>query len=445
MDAVRTWLPRSFALAALALYLAIAPVGLSLPSAVEAATLATTLGVPAPLAAALSPLVAMLGKAAALLPLGPLPYRLALVSAICAGLAVLWTMRLCLLLAPESDRHALVGAATTGALLALSAVFVRQATMLSVAAPMVALMAGGLLLIGRVAGGGDARWGLGLALVCGLGLATGAQFWLVAGPALALCGVRFYRGARWPLLAPLVMIGAAVSAYGYVPVRAQALSSDTAADTAPVTLSALTQHLDAGPAPTLSPTLTVDVGTLGDRVELVADHLGPFAPLAALFGLVVLLRQRRHRWLGAALLVLGAGDAIGVLWLYPEQLIAWRAGAPLALAVALWAGLGIAALSRWMQLAGPFVAAVAALIMVAPVALVSLSAVAKGAERAAAGTGRALAEEALEGAPSRISDAPGAQLLAPLVRYLRAVEGARPDLDESGTPSSADHETTPDP
>src|SRR5690606_37125692 len=93
------------------------------------------------------------------------------------------------------------------------------ATVAEVYAPAAALMAGALVLVDRVARGGDARQGLALAMVAGLGLGVHVSFALLGAPVIALMALRLYRGARWPLLAPLLVVAIAGALYAYLPVR----------------------------------------------------------------------------------------------------------------------------------------------------------------------------------------------------------------------------------
>jgi hypothetical protein len=455
VDDVRTWLPRCLAMAAFMLYVMAAPPGFYWLDPAELSAAVVTLGVPGPTG---FPLYCIVAKAASLVPVGELAFRIELVSAVCAALAVFWITRLVFELC-RGDGHALVGAAVAGTLLAVSAVFLRQATVAGVYAPGAALLAGGLLLLDRVSRGGDARWGLALALLCGLGLALHTGAWLLGPVAVALMGVRLYRGARWPLLAPLVALAMAGAAIAYLPVRSASGRAAVLDRGHPEQANALLAHLSVRggrSAPEaqngdqngdqnggeIRGEIHDDIGALeaersGPGIEVlvedIADQVGPLAPLAALLGLVWLARQRRSRWPAAALIAIGAGDLLYALWVNPTGQTEWQNGVPLALAVSAGAGAGVAWLSRFLRSAGPFAGAVAGVLLVVPPALVSVPAVwPASAPGEAPGHGRdvprAWAEAALAATPPRglalvQSDSTVAGLL-----YLTEVEQARPDV-----------------
>ncbi len=435
VEDARRWLPRGVALAAFMLYIMAAPPGFYWLDSAELTAAAVALGVAHPTG---FPLYCIVARAAAFVPLGELAFRVELLSAVCAALAVFWTTRLVLDLCRD-DMHALVGAAVAGTLLALSAVFLRQATVAEVYAPGAALLAGGLVLLEQVSRGGDARWGLALALVCGLCLAMHVSTWLLGPVALALMGVRLYRGARWPLLAPLVALAMAGAAIAYLPVRSASGHVGVLDWGHPDQLDRLSDHLSAQRIRNaFSDQMGVVEGAqvapqVASLVEESADQLGPIAPLAALFGLGWLARQRRSRWVAAALAVIGAGDVIYTLWVNPMGQADWQNGVPLALAVSICAGAGVAWLSRFLRAAGPFVAAVAGVLLVLPPAVVSLPAVwqasaPSGEPADSPDAPRAWAEAALAVTPPRglalvQTDSTAAGLL-----YLTEVEGARPDV-----------------
>jgi tetratricopeptide (TPR) repeat protein len=434
VDDARTWLPRCLAMAAFMLYVMAAPPGFFWLDSAELSAAAVAMGVPHPTG---FPLYCIVARAASLVPVGELAFRIELVSAVCAALAVFWVTRLVLELC-RGDGHALVGATVAGTLLALSAVFLRQATVAEVYAPSAALLAGGLLLLERVSRGADARWGLALALVCGLALALHVSAWLIGPVAVALMGVRLYRGARWPLLAPLVALAMAGAASAYLPVRSAGGGAPVLDWGHPDRASTLLGHLSAQ---RIRSAFDDEIGALeqerlAPRIEAliddVADHVGPIAPLAALLGLVWLARQRRSRWPAAALIVIGAGDLLYALWVNPMGQTDWQNGVPLALSVSAGAGAGVAWLSRFLRSAGPFVGAVAGVLLVVPPALVSVPAVwpasAPGGSAGLEDAPRAWAEAALAATPPRglalvQYDSTAAGLL-----YLTEVEHARPDV-----------------
>jgi hypothetical protein len=421
-------------MAAFMLYVMAAPPGFYWLDSAELSAAAVGLGVPR---ATGFPLYCILARAAAFVPLGELAFRVELLSAACAALAVFWTTRLVIELC-RGDGHALVGAAVAGTLLATAAVIVRQATVAEVYAPGAALLAGGLLLLDHVSRGGDARWGLALALVCGLSLGAHASAWLLAPVAVTVMAVRLYRGARWPLLAPLVALAMAGAALAYLPVRSA--SGPAMLDRGhPATAGALLAHVAGRQGGADAQEHGGHVGEAGagadagaESIEDMGDQVGPLAPLAAVFGLVWLARQRRSRWLAAALAVIGLGGVLFVLWGDSPGRSEWQHGVPLAVAVAVCAGAGVAWLSRFLRAAGPFAGAVAGVLLVVPSALVSLPAVwpasGPGADRGVPDVPRAWAEAALAATPPRGLTVVQEGSMAAGMLYLTEIERARPDV-----------------
>lgn len=431
VDAARTWLPRGLALAAFALYVLSAPPGFYWLDSAELSAAAVRLGVAHPTG---FPLYCILARAAALIPLGELAFRIGLLSAGCAALCVFLVARLVCESCRE-DVHALVGATVAGALLAVSAVLLRQATVAEVYAPTAALLAAALVLLDRVARGADARWGLGLAVVCGLGLATHVTFALIGPLVIAVMAVRLYRGARWPLLALLVVVTITGALVAYLPVRSASGQAGALDWGQPDRVGRLLDHLSARH---IRGSFQEEMGAiegerLGPRIATLArdtaDQLGPFTPLAALLGLAWLARQRRSRWLAATLGALAAGDVLYALLINPMGQRDWQNGVPLALAASACAGAAVAWMSRTLGRAGPFVGAVAGLLLVLPAALVSLPAAwPASAPGGARDVPRAWSEAALAATPPRglalvQYDSTAAGLL-----YLTEVEGARPDV-----------------
>ncbi|ACY14973.1 protein O-mannosyl-transferase family [Haliangium ochraceum] len=451
MDAARTWLPRGLATAAFALYALLAPPGFYWLEAAERTTAAVALGT-APTPGA--PLYAILGKAATLLPIGSLGFRLTLLGALCAALAVLWSARLTCD-ACRNDVHGLVGAAITGLLLALSLSLVRHATAASVFAPCAALLAGGLYLFDQLTRSGDARGGLALAGLAGLALGLHPDAWLLIPPLLVLAGARLRRGARWPLLVPVVAITIGGALLVYLPLRQAANTDPERQRPAPSALRA--QLALAGDAPAPADTgeradaADSDAGTdtddagdadpqdsaLGVLLEDSADDLGPLWFLPVFAGLLWLSRQRRNRWLAVTLGALGCAAVVLALLHGPDPGDGRYASAPLSVIVAICAGVGIAWLSRALGRGGPFVGGFAALVLVLPPALVSLpSAAVSAAPEGRRELPRALGELALWPVPPRgvvrVYD-PGS---AASLRYLREIEAPRPDLSAPLLPAA---------
>ena len=201
-----SWGPRAVAMAGFAGYALLAPPGPSGPDSGELAAAGFRLGSPA---ATGYPLACMLAKLASLLPVGEIALRVHLLGAACAAAAMLWTARLVAAVGAgrgqEPGGAAVASGMAAALLLGVALGFARHAAVTDAAAPVAALLAATLLLFDRVARGGDARFGLLLALVVGLGWArmpvTACSSPL---PLLALLWIRLRRGARWPLVAPLV-------------------------------------------------------------------------------------------------------------------------------------------------------------------------------------------------------------------------------------------------
>ncbi len=434
-------MPRGLAVAVFGLYVVAAPPGFYWLDATELSVASAGLGVAPPTG---FPLLCVLGRAAAMVPVGELGFRVALVSAAAASLAVLWITRLSLELGAE-EPHGVIGAAIAGALVALSAGLARHGTVASPHALNAAVMAGSLLLLLRVARGAGARRGLALAAVCGLGMVSHLSFGLVALAALALFAVRFYRGARWPLLAPLMMLLVAAGLDAYLPVRAARAGAEVAAvadagghDSAqmsgasPDHLGGLAAHAVGWTSRPASADLAVVTAARGqggaELVEHVADQVGPFAILAAAFGLLWLARQRRTRWLAGAVLVLGLGDLGLGAWFGAGALAGGSAGIPLALAAAVCAGAGVAWLSRYLGRAGPFAGAVVGVLVLVPPGLLAGAEVwPASAPGGAPELPRAWAEAALAAPPRAVVVVPD-RVEAAGLEYLRGVERARPDL-----------------
>lgn len=178
------------------------------------ATASATLGVPHPTG---FPLYTLLGHAAMLLPIGNLASRLALLSALCSGLAAFCCVAL---LRYERASRAIPAAVAT--LLAFSCVptLAIHARVPEVYALQLGLTCAGLLCLKRLWDTGDTRYFRGLALICGLGLANHALFrgmapvLLVA--ALSVPATRRPRELLWAVL----MIAVGLIPYAYLPMAA---------------------------------------------------------------------------------------------------------------------------------------------------------------------------------------------------------------------------------
>ena len=437
MDQAHRWAPRVVAVLAFALYALAAPPGYFWLDSAELSAASLGLGIAHPTG---FPLYCVVVKLASLIPIGELAFRVNLLSAVSAALAVLWVGRLVsdVCRPPESEAAApavaeliavvaAVGAALT---LALSLTFFRQATVAEVYAPGAALLAATLLLFNRVAHGGGARDGLLLAVVAGLGLAMHTTYMLVGLPLVALFTVRLFRGARWPLAAPLLVVLVAGGTYLYLPVRAAAgvpapLQWDDTSTSSGFVAHATGERIRRAYSEEMQSTVGARVASnAADFATDVIDQL-LLALLAAGAGLLWLLRRRHRRWLGGTLLFLLSGDAVYSFWLNPMGIVDLQNGVPLALAVSVSAGCGLAWLGRALGRGGPFIAAAAAVVVVVPVAMVSWRPVwaASAGDLPRAWAQAALDETAPGGVVMVVNDSSAAGLI-----YMTTIEAARPDV-----------------
>ncbi len=414
------------AAASFAGYALIAPAGPTWLDSGEIGAAAVQLGSPHPTG---FPLQIALARLVTLLPVGELAFRLHLVSAAAAALA----LALVAALVAEvggNRRAACVAGAAAALLVGVSLTFARQASVAEVYAPTAALLAGGLYLYDRVARGADARWGLGLALVAGLGFGAHLSFRLLLGlPIALLLFVRLRRGARWPLLAPVVAVAAAAAVHLLLPVRSATGRTAEVDWGHPRSAAALLDHataaeIRAGHEEEMLPAEPLVVRDNARRVLAgAADQLGGLALLAALLGAVYLARDRRSRWLLAALAVVAVGDALYAVALNPMGIADRQNGVPLALAVGVLAGMGLVWLGRFAGRAGPFAAAAAGAIIAVGPALVAWPALAPAGDAA-----RRFAEAALDRAPARAVLLTRSDSLSAGVLFLQVAEQARPDV-----------------
>lgn len=426
MDPVRRWTPRLVAVAGFSSYALAAPPGPAWLDAGEIGAASFQLGSPHPTG---FPLEIALAKLMTLLPVGELAFRLHLVSAAAAAIALALVAAL-VAEAGGNGRAACVGGAAAALLVGVSLTFARQASTTEVYAPTAALLAGGLYLYDRVARGADARWGLALALVAGLAFGVHVSFRLLLGlPILFLLFVRLRRGARWPLLAPVVAVAAAAAVQLCLPVRS-ATGRTAAVDWGhPRSAAGLIDHVTAAEirashGDEMLPHEPMVVREHAARfLGEVADQLGALALLAAVLGAIHLARDRRSRWLLGALVAVAVGDALYAIALNPMGIADGQNGVPLALAVGVLAGMGLVWLGRFAGRAGPYAAAGAgAILAVAPV-MVSWPALASGGDAP-----RRFAEAALDGAAPRAVLLTHSDSLSAGVLFLQVAEGARPDV-----------------
>lgn len=419
-DVVRRWTPRAALLAGFAAYALLAPPGpYWLDDSGELGAAAFQLGSPHPTG---FPLYLALAKLATLVPIGELAFRLHLLSAAAAAVA-LYLVAALVAEVGGNRRASCVAGAAAALLLGVTLTFARQASVAEVHALTAALLAAALYLYDRVARGGEARFGLGLALVAGLGMGAHPSFRLLfALPLVLLLFVRLRRGARWPLLVPVVAVAAAAAVHLVLPVRS-ATGRTAAVDWGhPRRAGALVAHVGAAEIHAAEGLPEVRREDAAVFLGGVGDQLGSLAVLAALVGAVFLARDRRSRWLLFALAAVVAGDALYAIARGPIE-----SGVPLLLGACVLAGAGLVWLGRFAGLAGGFAAAGAgAILLVGPV-MVSWPALAPVGEGP-----RRVAEAALDAAPPR-SVVPAAGVL-----FLQVTEGARPDVMRQPVSSAAD-------
>lgn len=420
MAAVRLFsLERVVFVAAFALFVAAAAPGLYLRDAGELTTAAVTLGVAHPTGFALW---CLLGKTAALLPLGEAATRLACFSALGGALAACLACRAVRALAPGEPAAAAAGVAAA-ALLCAGLTFFRASTVTEVYAPTAAALALAIVLLARAIDG-DRRAGLLLALVGGLSLGLHAQLRLLVGPAAIVVALwRLRRGDRWPLAAPTaVALGAAVCAY--LPLRA---ARDPAADWShPRTLGAVAAHLSAARIrAAFADQMFHRVGPhLVEFVRLVEGQLGLVAILFALGGLAWLLAAPARRPLGLVLLVVLVGDALYSAAINPMAIDDLQDGHPTALVLAIAAGAGVLGAARRLgPRAAPWAAAVMAVLLCVPAALADVD----GKLGLGPEAGRWV-DAALAQAPPRALVLVESDDLAAGTTYEQYVAGARPDV-----------------
>jgi tetratricopeptide (TPR) repeat protein len=366
------------------------------------------------------PLFCMLGKLATFLPLGEVATRMSLLSAL-SGAVAAWALYRCV---RELTQMELAGAGAAAILLG-GLTFWKASTVAEVYAPTTAALALGLWLLVR-AEKGQARAGLLLALLGGLSLGLHAQLRILLGPPVALWALwRLRKGARWPLLGPLaIAVGAAVVAY--LPLRAAA--GPAANWSNPRTLGGVVRHLAAARirAAFADEMFTLDLRLLGERLSSfftqVEGQLGALVLLAAAVGLVWLIRNQRVVGLVTAFVLFG--DALYSAWINPMGMDDLQDGAPTAVALALCAGVGLAAAARrfpWR--AQPFAAGAIAAITLVPAVLSDVDAKLGLAFEADAYSRTALVE-----APPRATILATSDDLLAGSFYLQAVGGLRPDV-----------------
>jgi len=426
VEQARKWVPLGLAAVAFAVYALLTPPSVFWLDSGELSAAGAGLGIPHPTG---FPLYAVLARLASLVPIGEIAFRISLLSSLCAAVGVYLAARVVLLI--DEGLAGLVGAVIAGAVLAVSLLWMRQATVAEVYAPTGALLALTALLVVKVGAGADARTGLVLAVVAGLGLgAHGSYRLLVFAPVAVVLVLRLRHGAKWPLLAPALTFATAAALHAYLPLRSHATAA--ALDWGhPRTLAALMDHARAK---SILQSFEAEMFTTdSERVATAAstfaatvmDSLGPVALLLALVGLLWLPRRGRlGAWLAGTLVSWIAIDALYAVWVNPMGLVDLQNGTPLVLAASIVAGVGAIGLARFVGVLGPAVSAAAGAVAVI---IAGLNSVPSVAEARAGDTPLAWAEAVLEQAPAHAAIlVTGDSTAAPLL-YATTVMGARPD------------------
>lgn len=456
IERLRRWearLPVGLGLVAFALYVVSAAPGLYWLDSGELTAAGFTLGVAHPPG---FPLHTLLAKLFCLLPLGSVAFRVTLLSAASAAVAVGLAVALGQRLARAGGAEApsavrLIGGAASGCVLGLCHLFWRQATVAEVYSLGAALTLLSLWLLlgiledgrGRGSGARDPRLVLCLALVAGLAsLGAHPTYRILVLPTLGVLWLfALRRGGRHTRAVPAVFLLGGLVVLHLVAASDAGRLPDWAHATS---LGALWEHVMAGRIreASFSPLMW------SLRAEVVGPHLGaawegilaPFVgvalPLAGV-GAYRLLRgggagdgegRGPARTLGVALLVAGGGDFVYSVWVNPMGLVDLQNGILTVSCLAVLVGVGVASLATWIgRRSGRLAVAVAsvlALISALPSALDALPEKWSGAGYGAA----SWVDAALAQAPSRALVLTESDDLSAGLLYAQQVEGARPDL-----------------
>lgn len=438
LEKTNTWLPRCLGLLVFCWYLLAASPGFFWLDSAELSASAVGLGAAHPTG---FPLYLLLGKVASLLPIGELAFRINLLSAICAALAVFGVVRLIASLGKD-DWPTLIGAAGGGAALAFSFLFARQATVAEVYAPTAAFIVLTLYLFDKVVRGANADYGLSLAWIAGMGIALHPSYRMLMGiPLLVIFSVRLYRGARWPLLSPVVTSLSAFALHLYLPIRSATGRIALLDWGHPNTLSKTIDHANASEIrrafadEMMSMTPEIVNQHALTFFQQVVDSLGLLGLFAAVAGLVYLVVDRKTRWMGTTLVAILVIDSVYSVWINPMGLVDSQNGVPLLVALCIGAGVSVANFSKTTGLAAPFVSAALVFVIVIPPALVSVPTIGNGSN-----VPRDVSENTLELLPASIvflqsdSNAAGTS-------FLKVIEGARPDIATLIVPMLSDRQS----
>ena len=379
------------------------------------------------------PVYMMLVKLASLVPIGEIAYRVNLLSAACAGSCVGIVSWVVINATRSRGELASMGGALVAATgLASSLLFARHAVVAEVYVPNAAMLAAMFLCFERTARTGDRRWGLLLAVICGLGLGLHSSFRMVAPiPVAILLIIHLRRGSRWPLYAPLLALTIGAATHLYLPVRTAGPANSAIEWGHPRDLGAVIDHVTAKRirdsfsdqiASRNPEVVSVNADQFG---QAVFDGMGPVLPLIAMIGLVWAFARRRNRALAFALAIAVVVDVVYSVWINPMGLVDGQNGTNMAVAAAIATGLGAAFLLVRTRWAAPFVAMVLAVIACAGPALVTWGELADAASHEIP---RANIDGVAATAPPRTVILTQTDSLSAGLLFTTVVEGARPDV-----------------
>ncbi len=367
---------------------------------------AAGLGVPHPTG---FPLFCILGYAAHLIPIGSVPFKIALLSTLCnAGAAALVYRTLI-----DNRVPAWMAVAGVVSLVANYVVFL-NGSLAEVYSVTLLWLAGLFALLVRPA----PRWNFA-GFWTGLGLGAHVTFWMFAALVWVLTAAR---GRRWREFGQAVgwgVFGASIVAY--LPLAASRDPWLNWGD--PSSLGALIDHLSASSIRTsFSSEMLSGAGWTEHASAWLEAAGGPLWPLwAPLLGAGLWAPERRDVWLAAVSLLVV--DLTYATLINPMGLGELQNGTPGALALAFVAPLGLCGLGRRFGRA----AAVGGGTLVAT--MVAVGAIATGAQRApddlAGRWARLVLADPLPGSLTITAS----DHLAGHTIYLRGVEGYRVDLD----------------
>lgn len=437
--------PLAVGLASFLLLCWLGPSDVWLRDAGQLSAAAWTLGVPHPTG---FPVVMMLGRLATLVPVGPLAWKIALLSAACAATAAGLVAATALAVLPPSLRRTerLAVAAIAAAALLASPTWWLHAVAAEVYAPTaLALALGARLVVAAVAAEGAAR----LRLVALLGLLTGLSTGFhVTGPLLLAAMwaplLVAVRPRSRPLLAGIAAASAGSLVQGYLlaaaahdPWRNWGDPSTPARALAHATGSTIRRAFGETIGVTHPIVLQANLEAYGAQL---ADGLG-WALLLAGVGLAWCLRARGPaRALGGALALAWLADAAFTALVNPMGIVDRQTGVPSLGAAAALIAVGAGALvalgaERWERARARLLGPVARGALAALLAVVVVGALSTAPEPTWASPSRPRGGWAELWGRAALAQAPPGALVATasddttgVLTWLLGAEGARPDV-----------------